>query len=189
MSAIGASVESRVQFWSVTPRDRTHAEFFLNDGSLGMLQIDGQVGKSLQLTDVDLAGLPAEFQIDDVRQHGAKRPGRAVRLGPVLQLAKVDPKASHIGLHAERDNFHASIPLAPILDRAMIIYQNGGAALSVEAGGPFRFWIPDHAACQADEIDECANVKFIDRIELTIGKGIDNRPKDDDEHARLHEAS
>ena len=154
-----------------------------------MLRIDGQVAKPLNLSDQDLAELPAEFQIEDVREHGAKRPGAAVRLGPVLQLAEVAPEASHLGLHAEHDNFHASIPLAPILDRALIIYQHDGAALSVDAGGPFRFWIPDHAACQADEIDECANVKFIDRIELTVGKGFDNRPKDDDEHARLHESS
>ncbi len=154
-----------------------------------MLRIEGQVDEPLGLTDVDLAKLPEEYQVADVRQHGAKRPGTAIRLKPVLELAGVSPKATHLGLHAERDNFHASIPLAPILDRALIIYQSDGDALSVDAGGPFRFWIPDHAACQAAEIDECANVKFIDRIELTVGKGFDNRPKDDDEHARLHESS
>jgi hypothetical protein len=30
-------------------------------------------------------------------------------------------------------------------------------------------------------------VKFLDHIELTVGKGFDNRPQDDEEHARLHE--
>ena len=37
-----------------------------------------------------------------------------------------------------------------------------------------------------DEIDECANVKFVDRIELTILRGHDNRPTDEAEHQDLH---
>jgi hypothetical protein len=61
-----------------------------------------------------------------------------------------------------------------------------GAILSVDQGGPFRFFIPDHAACQMDEIDECANVKFLDHIEFTAGKGHDNRPQDEQQHAALH---
>ena len=102
-------------------------------------------------------------------------------------LAQAAPAATHLGLHGTRDNFHASIPLAPVIDRGLIIYAVGDQPLSVEQGGPFRFFIPDHAACHLDEIDECANVKFLDRIELTQGKGFDNRPQDDEEHARLHE--
>jgi hypothetical protein len=31
-----------------------------------------------------------------------------------------------------------------------------------------------------------ANVKFVDRIELTADKGFDNRPHDGAEHAALH---
>jgi hypothetical protein len=49
-----------------------------------------------------------------------------------------------------------------------------------------RFLIPDYAACHTDEIDECANVKFVDRIELTTEKGFDNRPHDGAAHAALH---
>ena len=37
-----------------------------------------------------------------------------------------------------------------------------------------------------DEIDECANVKYLDHIELTAGKGHDNRPHDEQQHAALH---
>ena len=37
-----------------------------------------------------------------------------------------------------------------------------------------------------DDIDECANVKFLDHIELTAERGFDNRPEDEEEHARLH---
>ena len=160
-----------------------------------VLRIDGAVERPGSLTAQDLRSFPAAAQITDVRQLGAKRPGRAVRLDTLLVWAGVAPTATHMNLHAEADNFHASIPLEPVRQRAVLIYgtcddepaQGSFNALPTTAGGPFRFFIPDHAACRADEIDECANVKFLDRIELTHGKGFDNRPHDEDEHAKLHE--
>jgi hypothetical protein len=68
-----------------------------------------------------------------------------------------------------------------------LIYQLDGQPLSVENGGPFRFSIPDFAACHTHEIDECANVKFVDHIELTPAAGFDNRPHDGQSHEELHE--
>ena len=89
-------------------------------------------------------------------------------------------------MHSSTDNFHASIPLAPVRERSLLIYQLNGQPLQPQAGGPVRFLILDHAACHTDEIDECANVKFVDHIELTVAKGFDNRPEDDDAHEQLH---
>lgn len=151
------------------------------------LLIDGAVETPLQLTCDHLARLLPEHQIEDVSQLDPKRRGRAIRFASLLNLADMLPTATHVGLHGTRDDFHASIPLAPVLERAVIIYEVDGLPLEVSAGGPFRFFIPDHAACHTDEVDECANVKFLDRIELTIGPGYDNRPQDDNEHARLHD--
>jgi DMSO/TMAO reductase YedYZ molybdopterin-dependent catalytic subunit len=151
------------------------------------LVIEGQVRRPCSLSHDDLLGLAAETQVEDVRELGAKRPGRAVRLSAVLGAAEPLETATYLGLHASADDFHASIPLAPVLERAVIIYSAAGQPLSVSAGGPFRLFIPDHAACHVSEIDECANVKFIDRIELTEGKGYDNRPEDDEAHRALHE--
>ena len=51
---------------------------------------------------------------------------------------------------------------------------------------PIRFLIRDPAACRTDELDDCANVKFVDRIELTTSKGHDTRPENEAEHERLH---
>jgi len=34
--------------------------------------------------------------------------------------------------------------------------------------------------------DECANVKFVDHLEITRERGHDNRPATESEHARLH---
>ena len=66
------------------------------------------------------------------------------------------------------------------------VYRIKEEVLPITAGGPVRFFIWDSAACQSAEVDECANVKFLDHIELTVERGFDNRPEDEEEHARLH---
>jgi hypothetical protein len=109
-----------------------------------------------------------------------------VTLEALLRLVGVKPSARYLGLHASKDNFHASIPLAPIRDRALLIYSLHGQPLSDKQGGPFRFYIRDYAACHTHEIDECANVKFVDHMELTTEVGFDNRPHDGAEHDALH---
>jgi DMSO/TMAO reductase YedYZ molybdopterin-dependent catalytic subunit len=90
-------------------------------------------------------------------------------------------------LHASKDDFHASSPLAAVRDRAILIYRLDGRPLPETAGGPVRFFIPDFTACHTSEIDECANVKFVNRLEFSTGPGRDNRPHDEKEHAELHE--
>lgn len=150
------------------------------------LRIDGEVKQPVHWSQADLAAIHPVYQIDDVTRFNAKRPGTAVRLAGILAVVGAKPTARWLTLHSSRDNFHASIPLDAVRDRALIIYELDGQPLPVSAGGPFRFLIPDFAACHASEVDECANVKFVDRIELTADRGFDNRPKDDDEHAKLH---
>jgi DMSO/TMAO reductase YedYZ molybdopterin-dependent catalytic subunit len=152
-----------------------------------VLRIDGEVETSRELTFADLAEVGEESQIVDISRLDPKRKGDAIKIAGLLELVGVKESANYIGLHGTLDNFHASIPLAPVRDRAFLIYRVDGEPLDVKAGGPFRFYILDHAACHMGEIDECANVKFVDHIELTTEKGFDNRPDDDDEHAKLHE--
>ena len=151
------------------------------------LRIDGEVDSSRELNFEDLAAIDPSHQISDVSQFDPKRQGDAIKLSGLLELVGTKDSAKYIGLHGSRDNFHASIPLAPVREQAFLIYRVSGKPLDVKAGGPFRFYIPNHAACHTDEIDECANVKFVDHIELTADKGFDNRPDDDEEHAKLHE--
>ena len=151
-----------------------------------LLVIDGQVRLPQSISLKDLQSLPADSQVADVRELGAKRECSAVALAAVLGLAEPLLDAVYWGLHATADDFHASIPLAPVLNRAVLIYSQQDQPLPISSGGPFRLFIPDHSACHVSEIDECANVKFLDRIELTRGKGHDNRPEDDDAHQALH---
>src|SRR5919106_108212 len=100
-----------------------------------------------------------------------------------LSLADPTPSATYLTLHASADDFHASVPLDTVRQRGLLIYEVDGQPVPLSAGGPFRFYIPDFAACHSAEVDECANVKFVDRIELSSDKGFDNRPEDEKQHA------
>ena len=151
-----------------------------------LLTISGAVEQPRQLTHSDFESIPAAYQVRDVSRLVPGRRGDAVRLEGLLRLVRPQQAAQYLGLHASRDDFHASIPLAAVVDRALVIYSLDGGPLPEQSGGPVRFFIPDFAACQTDEIDECASVKFVDRLELTADKGFDNRPHDGREHEALH---
>ena len=151
-----------------------------------MLTIAGEVGRECTLSFDDLAGIAAEYQVVDVSRIVPGRKGDAVKFAGILEFVLPRQTAQYLGLHSATDDFHASIPLAAVADKALVIYRLDGQPLPAKAGGPVRFFIPDFAACHTAEIDECANVKFVDRIELTAEKGFDNRPHDGAEHEELH---
>jgi DMSO/TMAO reductase YedYZ molybdopterin-dependent catalytic subunit len=151
-----------------------------------MLTVTGEVERPRTLAFADFEKVDTVDKIIDVSRIVPGRKGDAVTLAGILKLVGPKSSAKYLGLHASTDNFHASIPLAAVADRALVIYRLDGQPLPATAGGPVRFFIPDFAACHTDEIDECANVKFVDRIELTAEKGFDNRPHDGAEHVALH---
>jgi DMSO/TMAO reductase YedYZ molybdopterin-dependent catalytic subunit len=152
-----------------------------------VLAVDGAVENRLGLSFDDLAALPAEDQIPDVAPYHPGRSGHGVDLRALLRLAVPRPEARFLTLHADRDDFHVSIPLEAIRDRGMVVYRRGDGPLDPTAGGPIRFLVRDPATCHSAELDDCANVKYLSRIELTTGRGRDTRPEDDASHAALHE--
>ena len=152
-----------------------------------ILRIDGAVEEPLNLTFDDLRGLPAADQVADVSRFQPSRKGDGVMLEALLRLCRPRSEANYLTLHAARDDFHVSIPLAATRGEGIVVYRLGGAPLGPAQGGPVRFLIRDPAACQTGELDDCANVKYLDRIELTARRGRDTRPADDEEHAALHE--
>jgi DMSO/TMAO reductase YedYZ molybdopterin-dependent catalytic subunit len=151
------------------------------------LILDGDVESPAVLSFDDLAALDAAQQVADVSRLDPKRQGDAVRLAALLARVRPRPSARYLTLHASRDDFHASIPLDAVRERAILIYPLAGQPLPETAGGPIRFFIPDFAACHTAEVDECANVKFVDRLEFSADRGHDNRPHDEQAHAALHE--
>ena len=58
-------------------------------------------------------------------------------------------------------------------------------------GGPVRFFIVDVESCAlgAGEVDRCANVKFLHRIDFSTERGPDSRPATEQQHERLHDDS
>jgi DMSO/TMAO reductase YedYZ molybdopterin-dependent catalytic subunit len=152
-----------------------------------LLRIDGDVEQPRSFAFLDLEALGAAFQLRDVSRIDPKRKGDAITLEGLLERVRPKSNVKYLTLHSSTDDFHASIPLAAIRERAILIYRLDGDPLPATAGGPVRFFIPDFAACHTDEVDECANVKFVDRIELTAERGFDNRPHDEKQHADLHE--
>ena len=152
-----------------------------------LLQVDGDVTGKRAFTWEDLTAIDPQWQIPDVSQLGPTRSGGAVWMRGILEAVKVCPEAKYITLHSKRDNFHASLPIDAILDRGMFIYRQQNQPLAAAAGGPIRFFIRDHTDCHNGEIDECANVKYVDRVEFSKQKGFDNRPLDDDAHEALHQ--
>lgn len=149
-------------------------------------RIDGLVATPLVLTRSQLEALPESAQVLDVSRFEGKKQGDAVTLDFLLNLAGVSPEGNYMTLHAERDDFHVSVPLDAVRAQGLLIYKIGDQDLTASQGGPFRFLIRDFAACHSAELDDCANVKFLDRIELTQRKGRDTRPLTDAEHEALH---
>jgi DMSO/TMAO reductase YedYZ molybdopterin-dependent catalytic subunit len=150
---------------------------------MAALIIEGLVSKTRLLDSEALASLAG--QIPDVTALTADREGVAVQLASVLDDAGLSGEARFITIHAE-GNYSACVPLNAVKDHAILIYGLGGEALPHDQGGPIRFFIPDVAACQTDEVDQCANVKYVERIVLSAEPGQDTRPKTRKQHVEIH---
>lgn len=138
------------------------------------LTIDGAVHHPKRFTREELAALPAEGRVADISNIEPRRQGEAIRLSSLLEESQPDDTATHVTLQSA-DGFSASIPLAGVRESGLIIFQLDDQCLPESAGGPFRFLIPNAAECRTAELDACANVKGLARIELTAGKGVDTR--------------
>jgi DMSO/TMAO reductase YedYZ molybdopterin-dependent catalytic subunit len=153
-----------------------------------VLKVEGEVGSPLDLTYADLERLPETYQVRDVSQFPphAKRPGDGVALEALLERARPKPEANYLTLHADRDDFHVSVPLQAVRGEGIVVYKHAGRPLGPEHGGPIRFLVRDPTACHTSEMDDCANVKYLSRIELSVRRGRDTRPADEAAHAALH---
>lgn len=150
------------------------------------IKITGEVENESAHSAADLAALGGADRVDDVRALGSKREGAAARLSALLARARPKPSAKFVTLRSPSDGFSASVPLERVRDIGFVVYAIGGAPMTREQGGPFRFVIPDPAACQSDDLDECVNVKHLEIISLSSERGDDTRPEDEKKHAELH---
>ncbi|QDU82209.1 Oxidoreductase molybdopterin binding domain protein [Polystyrenella longa] len=139
------------------------------------LSICGSLKQAVDLSAGELDRLPEEGQIRDLNRLFPKRNGDGIRLSLLLERFPPSDDVTHLTLHARHDGFSASLPLNLVREVGVIQYQQDGQPLSEEQGGPFRFLIEQAAPCKTDELDACANVKYLDEIEYSVGKGKDTR--------------
>jgi len=158
----------------------------ITDMNAPILVIDGEVTTPLSLTYDELSAFPESDQVRDVSRFQPSRSGDGVTLESILQRVSQTDAASYLTLHATADDFAASIPLESVRAEGIIVYSVDDQPMTLGQGGPVRFLIRNPAACHTEELDDCANVKFLDRIELTSGRGRDTRPIDDEKHEELH---
>ncbi len=153
-----------------------------------LLKINGAVDCPLALTFAELAAFPDAAQFADVSRLHPGRRGDGVILDAILDQAAVQPGAKYVTLHADRDDFHVCVPLEAIKGQGIVVYKLEESPLGAEHGGPIRLIIKDPSACHTGDLDDCANVKYLSRIELSTSRGRDTRPEDESAHAALHEA-
>ena len=150
---------------------------------MSFLYVDGEVERSRDFDFAALCDLPG--QVEDLSRLVPGRDGGAVRFASLLERVGPNDRATHVTLTSADGTFRASVPLAA-LGGAVIAYRDGSRDLPASRGGPFRFFIPQSADCRSEEVDQCANVKFLASVRLTIGRGDDTRPTNPTEHAALH---
>src|SRR5262249_39678363 len=153
-----------------------------------LLKIDDAVEHSVGLTLPDLAAFPESAQYADVSRLHPSRRGDGVTLDAILERASVRPSAKYLILHADRDDFHVCVPLEAIKGQGIVVYKLGSSALGIDQGGPIRSTTRTPPPCHTGALDDCANVKYLSRIEVTERRGRDTRPETETAHAALHEA-
>jgi len=150
-----------------------------------LLRVTGSANNPQDFNFNALASLPD--QVPDTSKLVAGREGSSVRLAALLRVVEPKEDAHFITLESTGGDFSASIAIDAIVDQSLILYRLGNAPLPINKGGPFRFLVIDPSACTLDEIDACANVKHLGRIDLSPYQGRDMRPTSVNEHAQHHE--
>src|SRR3954463_12615959 len=94
-----------------------------------LLKIEGAVEHPAEWTYEDLARLPEPYQVRDVSRFHPQRQGDGVALEALLERARPRPDANYLTLHADRDDFHVSIPLDAVRNECVIVYKLHDAPL------------------------------------------------------------
>src|SRR4051794_29127580 len=132
-----------------------------------LLRVDGAVENPLTFGFDDLEGLPESFRVPDVSRFQPKRRGDGVALEAILERVRPRPEANYLTLHADRDDFHVSVPLGAVRGESVVVYKHEGKGLGVENGGPGRFIIKDPAAGPTAGMGDCAKGEIPSRSELS----------------------
>ena len=144
----------------ITERDRSGPD---------ILRMEGAVIQPVTLDREAIAKLAEEHQIPDVGVLVPGTSGKGVRIRGLLDVPALAIGADHVVFHSQDGRFSACLTLQQAKDFGVLVYEADGGALSAQKGGPFRLITPGLG-------DLCANVKSVNRIEVSVGPGKDTRP-------------
>jgi DMSO/TMAO reductase YedYZ molybdopterin-dependent catalytic subunit len=116
-----------------------------------MLTLDGAVAAPHTFTFDELRALPRS----PVRAHLPGKPGEGVPLGVLLARVQPGPAARFVFLRSADGAFGLCVPLADVVDNALVAVTLDGGPLPTDQGGPARFFVLTPRA----GLDACANVK------------------------------
>lgn len=134
-----------------------------------VVRIDGAVVQPVSLDVTALRQLPNEHQVEDLGQLMPGMAGRAIKVKGLLDVPALAIEANHVTFHSIDGQYAATLTLQQAREFGLLLYEQNGAPLSPEKGGPFRLVTPGLG-------DLCANVKGVGRIEVRVGSGKDTRP-------------
>lgn len=103
------------------------------------LRVDGLVASPRSFSFDDLRAFSEPEQVRDFTRFHPKRPGDGVTLRAILDRVAPAAEATYLTLHATRDDFAASIPLAAIVDEAVVVFELDGTPYPESKGGRFGF--------------------------------------------------
>lgn len=115
-------------------------------------------------TQIDQTQLANRDDVVELSNFEPNREGRAVRLSSLM--LELGVSGNELVLSSSSDGFSATLPFADAVEVGLLWFANSSGPLTSEQGGPFRFLIPNAAECKTAMLDSCANVKFVDRIEV-----------------------
>ncbi|WP_459556885.1 molybdopterin-binding protein [Lacunimicrobium album] len=135
-----------------------------------MLTIEYADGFSRVFGYDDLASLAGSARVDDVSTLDERRHGTGVRFESLVEKDRMED-ASKVTLVSSEDGFQVTIPVAIALEQGVVLYALNGNPLTVEKGGPLRFFMPKTVSCQTKELpagvlDNCANLKHLVRVRI-----------------------
>ncbi len=131
--------------------------------------IEGDVYQPIHFTRRILGQLPSNLQVEDLGTVMPGMSGKALRVKALLDVATLNPGVDHVTFYSQDGNYSACLTLQQAKDFGMLWYEQSGAAVPSDRGGPFRLVTPGLG-------DLCANVKQVHSIVLTKGEGRDTRP-------------